>query len=297
VGRALYLLLLASCGRFDFDPVATRGEDATGSGAVDAAVTCGSWNSPSPIIFANTTFQDWEPTVAPNGGPIVFSSNRSGSNKLYVMPEAPTSPADITEITILNTGTDQWGPAWNATTTRLYFSRDNGTGTGLYSSSYDGTSFAAPQPEGGFAVADVVLGSAVSSNELELFYGDNNTTVSHLERATRTTIGDPWVVQGLVAALDSGVGDGWPTLSADGLTLVWESDRDPMSRLYTATRTSTTTTDFTNVRLFDGVPPVTGSADGDPDTTGGVAVFAFASTRPGGMGGGNDIWIARRDCH
>jgi WD40-like Beta Propeller Repeat len=295
VRRALYLLVLASCGRFDFDPVATRGGDATDS-SVDATVTCGAWNAPAPSIFANTTFNDWEPTVASNGGPIVFSSNRSGSNKLYITPEAPTSPADIIAITILNTGTDQWGPEWNAMTTRLYFSRDNGTGTSLYSSAYDGGSFAPPQPEGGFAVADVVLGAAVSSDELELFYGDDNTNVSHVQRATRAHLGDPWIKQGPVAGVNSGLSDGWPTLSADGLTLVWESDRDGSSRMYTATRTSTTTTDFANVRLFDGVSSVASTDDGDPDTTGGIAVFAFSSTRPGGNGG-NDIWIARRDCH
>jgi hypothetical protein len=297
VGRALYLLLLASCGRFDFDPVATRGDDATGSASVDAAVTCGSWNSPSPIIFANSTFNDWEPTVAPHGGPIVFTSDRSGPNQLYVMPEAPTSPADIVAIASLDTAEDQWGPEWNATVTRLYFSRGSGIGTSLYSATYDGTSFSAPQSEAGFAVNDTVLGAAVSADELELFYGDDNTNVSHIQRATRAHIGDPWIKQGPVAGVNSGLSDGWPTLSADGLTLVWESDRDANSHLYTATRTSTTTTDFANVRLFDGVSPVTGSDDGDPDTTGGIAVFAFSSTRPGGMGGGNDLWIAHRDCH
>jgi hypothetical protein len=295
VWRALYLLVLASCGRFDFDPVATRGGDATGSSSVDAAVTCEAWKAPAPIVFANTTFNDWEPTVAPNGGPIVFTSDRSGLDELYVMPEAPTSPADVAAIASLDTAMDQWGPEWNATTTRLYFSRDNGTGTSLYSSAYDGTSFATPQPEGGFTVADVVLGAAVSSDELELFYGDNNTGVSHVQRATRAHIGDPWVKQGLVAGVNS-VSDGWPTLSTDDLTLVWESERDGIGRLYTATRTSTTTTDFANVKLFDGVSPVASTDDGDPDTTGGIAVFAFASTRPGGNGGGNDIWIARRDC-
>jgi hypothetical protein len=300
VGRALYLLLLASCGRFDFDPLAARSGDATGSGSgsasIDAAVTCGSWNSPSPIIFANTTFNDWEPTVAPNGGPIVFTSNRTGTNQLYIMPEAPTSAADIVAIASLNTGEDQWGPEWNATVTRLYFSRGDGTGTSLHSSAYDGTSFAAPQVEPGFEATDVVLGAAVSNDELELFYGDNNTAASQIQRATRAHIGDPWIKQGPVAAINS-VSDGWPTLSTDGLTLVWESERDGIGRLYTATRTSTTTTDFANVRLFDGVAPVAGSGDGDPDTTGGIAVFAFASTRPGGMGGGNDIWIAKRDCN
>jgi hypothetical protein len=294
VRRALYLLVLASCGRFDFDPVATRGGDATDS-SVDATVTCEAWKAPAPIVFANTTFNDWEPTVAPNGGPIVFTSNRSGPNQLYAMPDAPTSPADITAITILNTAEDQWGPEWNATTTRLYFSRGDGIGTALYSSAYDGTSFAAPQPEAGFATSDQVLGAAVSSDELELFYGDNNTGASHVQRATRGHIGDPWIKQGPVAGINS-VSDGWPTLGADGLTLVWESERDGIGRLYTATRSSTTTTDFANVRLFDGVPAVAGSDDGDPDTTGGIAVFAFASTRPGGNGG-NDIWIARRDCH
>ena len=293
----LYLLLLAGCGRFDFDPVATRAGDATGSGSgVDAAVTCEAWKAPTPIQFANTTFNDWEPTVAPNGGPIVFTSNRSGPNELYVMPEAPVSPADIVAIASLDTAANQWGPAWNAATTRLYFSRDNGTGMSLFSSAYDGTSFAAPQPEGGFALADMVLGAAVSSNELELFYGDDNTNVSHVQRATRAHIGDPWIKQGPVATVNSGLSDGWPTLSADGLTLVWESERDGIGRLYTATRTSTTTTDFANVRLYDGESPVPSSEDGDPDTTGGIAVFAFSSSRPGGSGG-NDIWIVHRDCH
>jgi WD40-like Beta Propeller Repeat len=292
----MYLLLLASCGRFDFDPLAARGGDAVGSSSVDAAVTCGAWEAPAPLIFANTMFEDWEPTIAPNGGPIVFTSNRSGSDQLYITPPAPTGPADVVAIASLNNTANQWGPAWNSTGTRLYFARDSGpVGVALFTSAYDGTNFAAPQLEGGFGVDDIVLGATLSRDELELFYNDNGMgPMSTIERATRNAIGDAWVKQGPVAHVNSGAGDGWPTLSPDGLTLMWESNRDAIGRIYTATRVSSMD-EFQDVQLFDGVAPVAGAEDGDPDLTGGNEIYAFASARPGGNGV-DDIWIAHRDC-
>jgi hypothetical protein len=292
------MFAIASCGRIGFDPTSPAGGGDSGSGQPDdAARICGAWQAPAPIIFANTIFDDWEPTVAPNGGPIVFSSNRTGLNELFMMPQSPTSPSDIVRLASLDNGMKQWGPAWNADGTKLYFERANGTGITLYTAAFDGQTFGPAIPEPGFAVSDVILGAAISQDETELFYNDNEMAMlGQIQRATRGAIGDPWTKQGPVNELDANVGNGYPTLTFDGHTIIWASEgtTDP-GRWLTATRPARAAA-FSTPVLFDDIPHTTG-IDLDPDMSSRDTVFAFSSTRAGGNVGGADLWITTRTCN
>lgn len=59
-----------------------------------------------------------------------------------------------------------------------------------------------------------------SSDGLEMIY----TQDYRLHRARRATRASPWMVEGRIVELDAG-GEGYPSLSSDGLTLYFESDR------------------------------------------------------------------------
>jgi len=114
--------------------------------------------------------------------------------------------------------------------------------------------------------------------------------------ATRLTSDDPWeTTVNLGSRVNSAQGDFFPNISSDGLTLFFGSDRPGgygYIDLYAAER-ATIHDDWStpvnlgpkiNTSVFEGWPSI--SADG-------LSLY-FCSYRPGGYGGGGDIWVATR---
>ncbi len=82
-------------------------------------------NGPVPVNVAANPADDRQPTYSPDGGQIVFASNRTtgGAYRLYRMPSAGGTATPITTTGDLPTGTDDDAPEWNFHNDRIVFQR------------------------------------------------------------------------------------------------------------------------------------------------------------------------------
>ena len=279
-----WLLLVAACGRLDFqDRVASDATPTAPDGrSVDGAVDCTAFGTPvaMPAILQSSA-QDWEPALRPDGVTLAFSSTRSdgGFQHLYMTTRQGASWTAPVAMGMNVLGNDDDGPAWNAAGDTLYFSSSR-TGTDLlYSASFDGTSFGTAQLVPGLTLSAAV-GPAVSHTELELFLTtpDPGGTgpVSQIFHASRTTTQDAWTVDGPVAELDDMTAEtGWPSLSLDDLTIYFERGGD----VFVAHRTQVGQPFDTPVKVTD--VSFSGRENGDPEITVGGLMFASDEGHPG----------------
>ena len=142
------------------------------------------------------------------------------------------------------------------------------------------------------------LGPSVSTDGLSLYldappalggYGDNDIWIS-----TRDTIDDEWSEPVNAGPLiNSSFADGNPDISADGLTLLFNSRRPGYGDqdIWLSTRATTDEAWSEPVNLG---PPINGPYfDSQPSvSTDGLSLF-FSSTRPGGYGE-EDTWLSTR---
>jgi WD40-like Beta Propeller Repeat len=127
-----------------------------------------------------------------------------------------------------------------------------------------------------------VAGPGIARDDLELVYGD-------LIRAVRATDTAPWIVVGPIAELDSNVGDSDPTLSADGLTIYFDTYREGAERrIYTATRPERGAA-FGAAVPFDPANQA-GAESVDPEISADGRELYFGSNRLGGW----DVFVVTR---
>lgn len=142
--------------------------------------------------------------------------------------------------------------------------------------------------------ADLVQGfdyaPTLTGDELTLLYSSLRTDASALTQlyaATRSSTNAPFSVSALMASVSDGSGnDSDPALSADGLTLYFQSDRGGglgAGDIYVTTRT-TLVTDFQTPSPVDAVDTADDDTQPALDVDGSLWL---ASTRAGGLGGYN----------
>jgi hypothetical protein len=86
-----------------------------------------------------------DPAFAPDGGEIVFTSNRDGDFEIYVMS---TDGIGVTQLTH-NTGASDADPVYSPDGSRIAFMSDGGSGSQLHVMNTDGSGeFTVPLPEG-----------------------------------------------------------------------------------------------------------------------------------------------------
>jgi len=300
VGGLLVIVMLASgCGRFGFHEIPSEDGGSgellrDGRAEVDGGtVTCSAWSQPVAFPNVNSSADDWDEALSPDQTVLVFGRPSSGGhNQLLVSTSQGggvfSSPVAIAVLTA-GAGRES-GPTWSHDGTQLYFVSDRASldNYRLYVSNYAGGVFGTPQ-----LVADLagqyVSAPTLSSDGLEMFYGAGNT----VNRATRANSSSPWVVDGVVVELSSGKGDGYPSLSPDGLSLYFETGRDNATdTIYGAVRPQLS-------GPFGPPMPVTeintGGAEGDPSFVGST-LLVFSAVRSGGIGG-FDIYTATRTCN
>jgi hypothetical protein len=129
----------------------------------------------------------------------------------------------------------------------------------------------------------------LSADGQELVYADNHAGID-LYMVVRDTAGN-FQAPVLLDASSSAADDG-PTLSRDGLTMLFASDRDGASRLYEAHRTAEDSATFTPPVLFDGTLDETGDHDPQLSRDGLTVVFSHAS----GGSTGRDLYEIDRAC-
>jgi Tol biopolymer transport system component len=197
----------------------------------------------------------------------------------------------VIKVDALSTVGDDSGPVWSSDGSKVYLTNNTVSGYLLYVSNFDGINFSPPTviPELQTVQA---LGAALSPDQLELYF-NNGTVPIRISRARRPTVTSPWVVEGVVADLvGSGVDDGYASLSPDGLTIYFESDRGGAIEIYSATRP--------DLGSPFGTAAAFASADlgtlttGDPDISFDGATFVFDAVVTPGMY--DDLYMIQRAC-
>lgn len=272
---------LMACGRVGFDPVA-------GDGGITDATPCtlGPWSTPVELASLDSANDDFEPALSPDGTLLVFSSNRTGVEHLYQATRdlATGAYGPATMIATLTSQMPEYGPAWDGAS-RLYFGR--GASPRLFQSTLTQSGFAPPVQISELA-SDNVEAPTISADGLEMIY----TQSYQLHRARRITRMTPWMLEGPIAELATG-GNGYPSLSGDGLTLYFDSDRmSPQGELFSATR-PTIDAPFANVTRLAELDDVVGfDATSDPNLAPDGTYLVMAARR----GGTWDLFEARRAC-
>lgn len=279
--RAWCLVLIAACGRIDFQPG-------------DAACQLGPWSAPERLAELDADGDDQGPVLTADGLTIYYHSTRADSLAIDLYTATRRSPTGRfgTPIAVaaLTTTSNDRDPALAHGGDRLYFSSDRQTPgmDSLFVTTRTGDAFNTPALLDG--IGPGVYGPFVSDDETELFY----TAAGHLCRAIRPTPAGAWTDLGPIPELMSPTAiDGYPSLTGDGLTMVFETTRQPPFGVFAAVRSSR------NAAFSDAIPVaelnVSAFGSGDPAISLDGRTIVFASDRPGGVGR-DDLYESTRTC-
>ena len=208
-----------------------------------------------PVV--NSSGTESSPTISSDGLTLIFSSDRPGSQ---------------------NNGRD----LWQSTRTSL------------------DAPWTEPTNLGGSVNGNLKdSGPDLSSDGLTLFFYRENTDIGRdsldLYQSTRSTPTSPWAPAVPMLGINSNYADGGPSVSDDGLTFMFESDRLPtfgLADIWQATRASTAAPwgPPSNVN----VPVNSDSGDSGASLSTDGLTLIWNSGRSGGLGR-HDIWFSSRE--
>jgi Tol biopolymer transport system component len=275
-----------------------------GAGQAVAQFCYGEPENLGPVV--NSSVFDGGPTISADGLTLFFASARSGGSgfsDLWMTTRA--SEFDPWELPVnlgptVNSSSEEWAPSISTDGLTLFFCSDRSGGSGANdlwmttrASEFDpwelpvnlGPTVNSSSDDGG---------PSISADGLTLFFGSGRAGGfggTDLWMTTRASEFDPWELPvNLGPTVNSSSDDGTPSISADGLTLSFNSkrpggfgDRD----LWVTTRASLADAWDPSVLV---PPPVnTSSNDSTPSISADGRTLFFRSNRPGGEGG-SDLW-------
>jgi len=153
--------------------------------------------------------------------------------------------------------------------------------------------FDAPIPLVGFNTTKFEGVPRLSPDELDLYYGGGDANAVDLFRAQRSRVSDAFGAPASLSGVNSAANEYNPTVSSDGFTLFFESDRvsGEAGHLYVSTR-SARVGEFGSASLVANVNSASRSdIDAQPFLTMDGQELWFTSTREGGAAG-RDIFRA-----
>lgn len=268
------------------------------------------WQVGEPVNLGppvNSQWKNSDPAVTPDGLTLLFASNRSESDGLWISTrastDAPWGEPVRTELDI-DEKVSRYGADISADGLNLLFAADRPGGLGDRDL-LQATRAAADAPWG----EPVNLGPVVNSNVMDVSpsLSDDGLTLlfassrpaevgSSIWMTTRSSIDDPWrePVQ-LPPAINSSLTEGGADLSSDGRAVVFESRRDGgvgAGDLWICTRSSVDGPWSEPVNLGPQVNTTTW--DAAPAFAQNDTALYFSSRRPKGdgkEGGDIDIWM------
>jgi hypothetical protein len=249
------------------------------SGPEDSA-----WLSPDELTI-------WVSTERPEGigGYDIFRGERDDGSAAF---------GALTPIAAVNTAFVEREPELTADTLTLYCvsnAPSSAGGLDIMVSTRDSTlaDFGTPAPVSNINTASHEASPCIDADGTELYFASNRAGSYDLYRA-QLGAGGSFGAPVVIGELSPGdAEDGAPVISADGLTIFFQSDRDdPLYDVYVATRSTRDDGFGEPVALGESVNtsatewPIWLSNDG--------CRLVFGSTRPEGEGG-YDLWIAERE--
>lgn len=283
--------MLTACGRFDFDPLVGSGSMLDGAPA--DACTFGPWSSPVALTELNSADSEYSPSLTDDGLEIFFASNRPGGlGNFDIYTATRTSPAlpfgAPTALTPLNSSLLEDGPALTPDSLTLYYCVSAGTTMDpctLMRATRASRSSAFGSPQTVTELPDA-WGPYPTRDGRELIY---TRTGDSLSRATFSS--GTLVDAGPLAELN-GMPSGFATLTADGLTIYYETRiTTTVIEIYGASRPAVGMP-FGSPSRIDEIEGGQGY-DGDPDISNADRTLTFASNRDNAA---TDIYAATRSC-
>ncbi|MFH1718008.1 MAG: M56 family metallopeptidase, partial [Planctomycetota bacterium] len=250
----------------------------------------------------NTSAGEYGPNVSADGLSLYFSSNRTGGSggwDIWVTTRATTNTDWSTPINlgvIVNTSADEGRPSISADSLSLYYETNRSGGSGSWDIWV--TTRATTEHDWGTPVnlgptvnsSTVDSGPSISADGLSLFFesGRPGFGLGDIWVATRATIAEQWGPPvNLGSPINTSDFDVQPSISADGMTLFFTSNRSGNLDLWVTTRATIAEQwgppinlgSVVNSSADDVFPCI--SADGK--------TLYFNSSRPGGVGS-YDLW-------
>ncbi len=193
----------------------------------------------------NTPTSDGSPHISPDGLSLYFSSGRSGGSgghDLYVSSRGTPDAEWETPVNLgstVNGSADDWAPSLSPDGLELFFTSKRPGGPGGFSDIWVTTrtteedDWGGPEPLGpNINTSDFEGHPSISSDGLELYFCAWTTSVrpgsgsSDIWVTSRPSLSDPWGPPvSLGSIVNSSYYDGEPDISADGLCLIFGSDR------------------------------------------------------------------------
>lgn len=278
--------------------------DLRAAACVPSTSSCGRagpWSTPVVLpLGINGPRSEYGPSLSADGLTLYYTRMEGDTSQILVARRGqPTGdfgpPEPVPSLAAMDAGE----PSITANGRTLLFALRPTSGfSELWSAPIDEAGVVgAPSPLP-FTPLDGEYASAPDLSEDELVlvfvsapYGPERIAIA--ERSDRTQPFGPPVH--LDVAEMAGGNVGWPALSADGLELIFEADAGTGTNLdlYAMRRASRTDPFGPPVRIDAASTP---EIDGDADVSYDGTTLWLTSERPGGSGGGWDLWVATRTC-
>jgi len=287
-GRFWGVVVLASCGRVNFDPQGV-GDSGAGDGDVTTC-TLGPWGSVRRLTELGSPDIDQAPWISNDRREILFSSNRSGGagmEDLYRATRASdTVPFGTPQLLELSTSAFEDSPYLSDDGLTIWF--DRGAGSIQRSTRPDRTSPFPPSVQ----VAELSLPNGIApsltSDQLLLAMSADLTGDEDIGFARRSSTTATFGPLTLVTALSGTGRDMAPSISGDGRTILFQSDR--FSAQMAIVESSGGPDAFAPPHLF--APAMTGAYSSHPYMShdGRTALWAADTT------GNLELYIVEREC-
>jgi hypothetical protein len=234
-------LVLAACGRLGYEPRGGTASDASDATPIDWSTP---FASPEPALVTAAADQDEDPALTSDLLELYFSATLDGNSDLWIArraaPDAAWEPPQ--PVAELNTAAAEETPEPTADRLTLLFSSDRAGSLDVWMSSRASLTspWSAPVAVAELNSARIDSGAQAVATVGPLLLASNRTGGAgkmDLYQAARPAGSTGWEVPVALAELNTAAEEDDPSLSGDGLYLVFASDRDGISEdLYLAAR-------------------------------------------------------------
>jgi hypothetical protein len=295
---SIMTIAAAGCGSVDTRPDASGSSDAAPDAPVAACDRGAAFGEPVPLTTLNTAAHEYWAWFSADRLRVYYDSGLDLFHAARTTPDGAFGAPS--PLAALNTDRSEGSPVLTADEQTIFFARTpvEPPNDEIFVATRNSTAVAFGAPELLLNVNDAAghdLPTWVNADGTVMYIGAQKNNEWNIYRTERSSPDAAFATPELVSALNAPGDEDWgAVLTGDELTVYFESLRVPTlgsHDIYVATR-STADDGFrapvkvTELSTEHSEWPVWVSPDG--------CHLAFTSTRPGGGGGGYDLWMASK---